>query len=281
MKRSYSLAVGFALLVPALIVVGFTIGEDSKPVSSPTPGVRSLVLSCCDSSTVGEPVLSAQSGSVGLAVESSGSAPGSRSDEVALQPASRADSPVSAKGDETGATGSIKGRLKSPYARVARGVVYIEKVDGRKFELPEENPVMDQKNKIFKPHLLPVLVGSTVDFPNTDDVRHSVYSRKNAAKDFNLGQYDVGTVKRVKFDQVGVTHLACNIHTEMSGFIIACQNPFFTMTNKKGNFEISDVPAGTWKLTFFHEKIKTATIDVTVGAGQETNVEFTKLKRRR
>lgn len=186
-----------------------------------------------------------------------------------------------AKGDETGATGSIKGRLKSPYARIARGVVYIERVDGRSFELPEKNPMMDQKNKIFTPSLLPILVGSTVDFPNTDDVRHSVYSRKKAATDFNLGQYDAGIVKRVKFDKVGVTHLACNIHTEMSAFIIACQNPYFAMTDKKGNFEIPDVPIGTWKLTFFHEKIKTATIDVTVDAGKKVDVEFTGLKRKR
>ena len=95
------------------------------------------------------------------------------------------------------------------------------------------------------------------------------------------GQDDVGMVKRVKFDQVVVTHLDCNIHTEMSGFIIACQNPFFTMTDKKGNFEIPDVPAGTWKLTFFHEKIKTVTIDVTVDAGKKADVEFTGLKRKR
>ena len=281
MNRSYSLAVALALIVPLSFVAGFAKGGDSKAPVSVTPGVQSLVLPCCDSSTAGEPVLSAQSGVVVLTVESSGSAPGSLGDEVASQSATRADSSVTEKGDETGATGSIKGRLKSPYARVDRGVVYIESVEGRSFELPEKNPVMDQKNKIFKPHLLPVLVGSTVDFPNTDDVRHSVYSRKNAAKDFNLGQYDTGIVKRIKFDKVGVTHLACNIHAEMSAFIIACQNPYFATTDKKGYFEIPDVPPGTWKLTFFHEKIKTVTIDVTVDAGKQADVEFTGLKRKR
>lgn len=184
--------------------------------------------------------------------------------------------------DTAAETGSIKGVLKSPYARIAPSVIYIEEIEGGEFKVPENNPVMDQKNKIFTPHLLPILVGSTIDFPNTDDVRHSVYSRKESADDFNLGQYDVGIVKHVKFETVGVTHLGCNIHAEMSAYIITCQNPYFTVIGKKakGNFVISDVPAGTWKLTFFHEKIKQKTIEVTVVAGSEAIVEFTGLKRR-
>ena len=184
--------------------------------------------------------------------------------------------------DPAAETGTIKGVLKSPYARIAPSVIYIEKIEGREFELPEKNPVMDQKNKIFTPHLLPILVGSTIDFPNTDDVRHSVYSRKESADDFNLGQYDVGIVKHVKFETVGVTHLGCNIHAEMSAYIITRQNPYFTVIGKKakGNFVIQDVPAGTWNLTFFHEKIKQKTIEVTVEAGSEAIVEFTGLKRK-
>ncbi|MBI4612465.1 MAG: hypothetical protein HY720_02540 [Planctomycetes bacterium] len=179
-----------------------------------------------------------------------------------------------------GGTGTVKGVLKSPYVRLAEGVAFIERVDGLKFEPPPKNPVMDQKNKIFTPHLLPVLAGTTVDFPNTDDVRHSVFSRPGSKSPFNLGQYDAGVVKQVKFEEVGVTHLGCNIHSEMSGYIVVCQNPYFAVTDRKGEFTIPDVPAGSFKLTFFHEKIQAVALDVTVEAGKETSVEFANLKRK-
>ncbi|MBI3939225.1 MAG: hypothetical protein HY315_00185 [Acidobacteria bacterium] len=175
--------------------------------------------------------------------------------------------------------GTIKGILKSPYARVAEGVVFVENVEG-KLPPPRQNPVMDQKNKIFTPHLLPVLVGSTVDFPNTDDVRHSVYSRDGSATSFNLGQYDAGIVKHVMFDKIGVTHLACNIHTEMSAYVIASQNPYFALTDRQGNFEIRNVPAGRRKLSLFHEKLEPTTVEVTVEPNKVNIVEFTGLKRR-
>lgn len=178
-------------------------------------------------------------------------------------------------------TGSIRGKIKSPYARLARGVVYIKEVKDVKFEILENNPVMDQKNKIFTPHVLPVLVGSTVNFPNTDDVRHNVYSRESSTNKFNLGQYDAGVVKHVKFDKLGITHLGCNVHAEMSAYILVLQNPYFAITEKNGEFSIADVPAGKWELTFFHERIKEVKLDVTVEAEKESTVEFTKLKRKR
>lgn len=192
---------------------------------------------------------------------------------------------VRAENDEAeGGTelGSIRGMLNSPYAKLAEAVVYVMEVKGKEFELPEQNPVIDQQNKIFIPRVLPVLVGSTVDFPNTDDVRHSVYTREGSANDFNLGQYDAGIVKHVTLDNAGITHLACNVHTEMSAYIISLPNPHFAISDRKSKtFLIPNVPPGTYELTFFHEKIGSATLEVTVEPGKETYVEFTKLKRKR
>lgn len=177
-------------------------------------------------------------------------------------------------------SGTIRGALDSPYARIGTGVVFIENVEGIEFEPPSDNSMMDQKNIIFTPHVLPVMVGSTVDFPNTDDVRHSVYSREGSSSDFNLGQYDAGVVKSVTFETVGVTHLACNVHAEMSGYIITGQNPFFAVTDNRGGFVIEGVPAGTYNLTFWHEALASATMTVTVEPGQDVNVEFTGLTRK-
>ena len=189
-----------------------------------------------------------------------------------------ADPQLGVPGD--GEPGSIKGILKSPYTRLAEGVVYITTVKGRQFALSEENPIMDQKNKIFIPHLLPVQAGSTVEFPNTDDVRHSVYSRDGSAVEFNLGQYDAGVVKRERFEETGVTHLGCNVHTEMSAFIVSFQNPFFALANRRGEFTIPNIPPGRYQLTFFHERIVEKIIVVSIQPGEETYVEFTGLKRK-
>ncbi len=180
-----------------------------------------------------------------------------------------------------GKPGTIKGVLKSPYARLVAGVVFIVRVEGRQFDPPEQHPAMDQKNKIFTPHILPVLAGSTVDFPNTDDVRHNVFSVDGSPQKFNLGQYDVGVVKRVKFEKLGLTELGCNVHTEMQGFVLALQNPYFAISSRgTGNFVIDDVPPGKYQLSFFHEKVQEKSIEVTVKPGAETEVEFTDLKRK-
>ncbi len=182
---------------------------------------------------------------------------------------------------EPGDPGSIKGVVKSPYAMLYEGAVFIVRVDGPEFPPPKENSVMDQKNLIFLPHLLPILVGTSVDFPNSDTVRHNVFTTKGSIQDFNLGTYDVGVVKQITFDKVGVTHLGCNVHTEMSAYIVACQNPYFAVTEKgRGNFVIPEVPPGKWQLRLFHEKLKEKTIEVVVKPGEETTVEFTNLERK-
>ena len=177
------------------------------------------------------------------------------------------------------ATGTIKGKAKSPWFKRKVGVIFIQEVKGKKFAPPKKNPVMDQRNLVYVPHILPILVGSTVDFPNTDEVRHNVYSTKKSVKTFNLGTYDSSVVKNVTFDKVGVVSLLCNVHAEMNAHIVICQNPYFSMTNKKdGTFEIKNVPPGTYKLGIFHEKVrlKGDGPEVTVVAGKTAEVELSK-----
>ena len=94
-------------------------------------------------------------------------------------------------------TGTIKVSLKSPYARLVEGVVYVVDVQGKKFQLPWKNPVVDQKNLIFIPHVRGILVGSTVDFPNSDTVRHNVYSTPDSPTVLNHGTYPPEEVKHV------------------------------------------------------------------------------------
>lgn len=178
-------------------------------------------------------------------------------------------------------TGTIEAKINSPYARRSEGVVYIEKAEG-KFPPLKTNPVMDQKKLIFIPHVLPIVVGSTVNFPNNDVVRHNVFSPASSVEAFNLGTYAAGVMKKRTFNKVGVVKLLCNVHAEMSAFIVVCQNPYFAVTNKRtASATIENVPPGTYNLTFWHKRLRSKAVPVTVKAGETTEVTFSNLRRKR
>jgi len=178
------------------------------------------------------------------------------------------------------ATGTIKGVVKTPWVKRYEALVYVDQVEGKTFPPPREKILMSQKNLVFKPHVLPVLKGTTVDFTNDDTVVHNVFAPPGAAKQFNLGTYGVGVSKTVTFDELGEVPLLCNVHAEMLAYILVLQNPYFALTDKAGNFEIKGVPPGTFKLKVWHEKLQSADQSVTVEAGKAASVEFAGLKKR-
>lgn len=180
-----------------------------------------------------------------------------------------------------GEGGTIKGVVKTPWVKRYQALVYADRVEGE-FPPPKEKVFMGQKGLVFRPHILPVVKGTTVDFTNDDNVVHNVFTPTGSAKMFNLGTYGEGVTKIATFDKFGEVTLLCNVHPEMLGYIIVLQNPYFAFTDKKGNFEIKDVPAGAYKLKVWHEKLKEATQEVVVEAGKTVSVEFKKkeLKRR-
>jgi plastocyanin len=176
--------------------------------------------------------------------------------------------------------GSIKGVVKTQWVKRYEGLVYIDKVEGKTFPPQKGKVFMGQKNLVFKPHVLPILKGTTVDFTNDDTTVHNVFAPPGAAKQFNLGTYGVGVTKTETFDALGEVPLLCNVHAEMAGFIIVLQNPYYAVTDKAGNFEIKGVPPGTYKLKFWHEKLKEISQNVTVEAGKTVSVEIAGLKNR-
>ncbi len=177
--------------------------------------------------------------------------------------------------------GAITGNVKCKRVRYPENVVvYIEKIGDNKFPAPEEHGVVDQFNLTFVPHVIAIQMGTTIDFPNSDSVRHNVLSPPDCPIQFNLGTYDVGVVKHVTFDKPGEIPLLCNVHAEMSAFVLVLKNPYFSLTGKDGTFKIENVPAGTYKLSAWHERLKTITKDVTVEAGKTASVDF-QLKKRK
>lgn len=177
--------------------------------------------------------------------------------------------------------GTISGIVKCRRVRHSGdAVVYIEKVGDNKYDPPEERGTVDQMNLIFVPHVLAVQRGTTVDFPNSDLVRHNVFSPPDSPNPFNLGTYDIGSSKPFTFDNSGEVPLLCNVHAEMSGYIVVLDNPYFAVTKRDGSFTINNVPAGTYKLKTWHEKLRTEEQEVTVVGGKTTEVSFTLKKRK-
>lgn len=173
--------------------------------------------------------------------------------------------------------GTITGIITTKGVRDARDVVvYIDKVEGE-FAAPAEKPVVDQKNLIFIPHVLPVLKGTTVQFSNSDGVLHNIFSPIKPHK-FNLGTYGSGVTKEVAFEKTGEVTLLCNVHAEMSAYIIVLQNPYFTITGPDGAFTIKNVPAGNYTLKTWHERMKEKEQDVALTEGITVTVDF-KLSR--
>jgi plastocyanin len=103
--------------------------------------------------------------------------------------------------------------------------------------------VLDQRNLTFIPHVLVVRVGTTVDFPNNDRVFHNVFSFRDG-KRFDLGMYPVGTMRRVLFDQPGLSRIFCNIHPNMAAYVLTVGSPYFARADETG--AIAGVPAGSY-----------------------------------
>jgi plastocyanin len=127
---------------------------------------------------------------------------------------------------------------------------------------------LTQHNKSFEPHVLVVPVGAVVDFPNHDPFFHNVFSLFEG-KRFDLGLYEAGTSKRVSFDRAGISYIFCNIHAEMSAVVIALDTPYYSISNRKGEIVIPEVPAGrytmhVWYETALPENLNAMTKEVTV-----------------
>jgi len=171
--------------------------------------------------------------------------------------------------------GEIKGRVSSEWLDSPNDIlIFIEKVDtSLTFELSKQHPKMDQRDLTFIPHVLPIVVGTTVDFPNGDIVQHNVFSPTKIKK-FDLGSYSPSEVKSITFDKPGKVALLCKIHPEMSAYIVVLNNPYFALTDDDGKYVIKDIPANSYKLSTWHKALKTVTKVVIVSAEGIAEIDF-------
>jgi plastocyanin len=140
--------------------------------------------------------------------------------------------------------------------------------------LPSQPLRLTQQDKHFLPHLLVVPVGAVVEFPNRDPFFHNVFSLFEG-KRFDLGLYEAGTTREVRFDKPGISYIFCNIHAEMSAVVIALETPFYGISNQRGEVVIPNVPVGRytvriWDEVAMPEALNAITREITVSENTST-----------
>lgn len=178
-------------------------------------------------------------------------------------------------------TSRLSGHILLPAAAKSHSpsiVVWLTLV-GKSTSVPQPPPghfQLIQKNRTFTPHLLVIPIGSTVSFPNEDPFFHNVFSLFNG-KRFDLGLYEAGSSREVRFSREGVSYIFCNIHPEMSAVVIALSTPIYDVVGSAGSFSMHPVPAGAYDLHVWIEGTPQPDLDllgrrVILADGQPANI---------
>jgi plastocyanin len=172
----------------------------------------------------------------------------------------------------------VKGKVSVQGIKSAENIaVYVDVIADKKFDAPKDHIVIDQRKMAFLPHVVAVQQGTTVDFLNSDPVGHNVYWPSisgNKKLSHNLGTWPKGEKKPFQFNDLGTASLLCNVHPEMSGYVVVVPMPYFAVTDKDGNFDIKNIPAGKYTLKTWSEEGKPSTQAVDVSTATAT-VELT------
>jgi len=152
-------------------------------------------------------------------------------------------------------------------------VVYLDGAFSKPASLPTKEVV--QKDLAFIPALLPVRIGTKVEFPSFDDTYHSIFSY-SPAKRFDLGRYrpDERPIPTQVFDKLGLVTLRCDIHEHMRGLILVLDTPYFVMTDTAGHFRLNGLPAGHHTLKAWIDSRTTREKPVELKNGQTLRVDF-------
>lgn len=172
--------------------------------------------------------------------------------------------------------GRIAGRVTVRGAQKHPVVVFIPGLPGQAPRPPGERPVVNQRNRAFMPHVLPVMVGTTAEFRNSDPFKHNIFSPDGER--YNLGTWEQGHSRTYTFKRPGVYRQLCNIHPEMLAYIVVLETPYFAVTDNGGNFEIAGVPSGKYLLRVWGEKLTkeqlARTFNVVVEEGAPVSIEI-------
>ena len=159
---------------------------------------------------------------------------------------------------------TLSGTVTISGTQAEGAIVYLESAENHAPQPTPAHTVMDQKNLTFVPQVLPVVRGTVVEFTNSDDVQHNVFSPSTIAGKFDLGSYRQGEARSMILNEPGDVLILCNIHMEMEAHILVLKGPYFAAVAPDGSFQIPEVPSGTYTFRIWHERLLpyTRTLDV-------------------
>ena len=143
---------------------------------------------------------------------------------------------------------------------------------GKKIEIKKVK--LDQNGCEYHPHVLAFPAGSTVEIVNPDGILHNVHSYSKVNSPFNMAQPKFKKTLDVKIEKPEAVEVKCDVHGWMHGWLVATANPYFAVTDGSGSFKLTDVPAGSYTVEVWHEKLGKSTQKVTVKAKEDAKVNF-------
>ncbi|MEO6164005.1 MAG: carboxypeptidase regulatory-like domain-containing protein [Candidatus Binatia bacterium] len=156
---------------------------------------------------------------------------------------------------------------------LVNAVVYLTDIrKGKKMEIAKVT--MDQNGCEYKPHVLALPVGSSVDFLNPDGILHNVRTESKKNSPMNMAQPKFKKTLTQKFDKAEMISVKCDVHGWMSGWLFVAANPYFQVTDSSGLYKLTDVPAGDYTLEVWHGTLGTQSKKVTVKAKEAAKVDF-------
>ena len=178
---------------------------------------------------------------------------------------------VRSKNAAVESAGEVTGVVRKGTSVVGDAVVSVVEVSGS-YRPPSGVVTMDQLHKVFIPHVLAVMKGTTVRFHNSDPFYHNVFS-SSRVRTFNVSQANAGDYTDVAFPSLGVVPVRCHVHPNMRAYVVVLPNPFFSVTNSAGVFHITGLSAGTYTLKVWSEEGSTVQA-ITVPASGKAKVDI-------
>jgi plastocyanin len=180
---------------------------------------------------------------------------------------------VSKDKEVCGKTPKVDQSLIVNNGNLANAVVMITDIKkGKKSEV--KKVTLDQSGCEYKPHVLAFQAGSTVEILNPDGILHNVHSYSKVNSPFNIAQPKFKKTMDQKIEKPETIQVKCDVHAWMEGWLVSAPNPYFAVTDNSGNFKLTDVPAGTYNVEVWHEKLGKSSQKLTVKAKEDAKASF-------
>src|SRR5579859_7863162 len=159
---------------------------------------------------------------------------------------------------------------------LANVVVYVsDGLTSHDFAPPQQPAVLEQKGCQYKPHVLALQANQKLDVVNSDETTHNIHPTPSNNREWNMTQPHGMPLEQTFAREEIAIPVKCNVHPWMKGYIAVFKHPYFAVTDKNGNFEVKDLPPGSYTITAWQEKLGTQVQKVTVGAGEAKTLDFT------